>query len=183
MTSLIRTERLVLRPFHDDDAAPVAALAGNWKVARMTARIPHPYSEAQARQWIAGHEALRNRGDGFIFAILFEDRPVGAMGVERNGSGRYELGYWIGEPWWGMGIATETAKSAGRFAADSLGADVLEAGCLSDNPASGRVLAKCGFVRTGEVMQWCEARGQAVKCHRLTLAAGRRQPDSELAKR
>lgn len=178
MTTEIRTERLLLRPFYNEDAAAVAALAGNWDVARMTARIPHPYSEALARQWIAGHAALRERGDGFPFAILLADTLVGAIGIERTPSGRHELGYWVGEPWWGIGIATEAAGGAIRFAREALGAETLEAGCLFDNPASARVLSKCGFVQKGEVMQWCEARRQAVKCHRLALVTDGGQADS-----
>jgi RimJ/RimL family protein N-acetyltransferase len=178
MTTEIRTERLLLRPFQDDDAVAVAALAGNLNVARMTARIPHPFSEAQARQWIAGHAALRNSGEGYLFAILLDSALVGTIGIERNPSGGYELGYWIGEPWWGMDIATEAARGAIRFAAETLCAETLEAGCLFDNPASYRVLSKCGFVRKGDVMQWCEARRQAVKCHRLALAMDGRQADS-----
>lgn len=178
MTTEIRTERLLLRPFHNEDAAAVAALAGNWNVARMTARIPHPFSEMLARQWIAGHAALRDSGDGYLFAILLKGALVGAIGIERNPSGRRELGYWVGEPWWGMGVATEAAGGVIRFARAALGSETLEAGCLFDNPASARVLSKCGFVRKGEVMQWCEARGQAVKCHRLALAMGGGRADS-----
>ena len=170
-TMELRTERLLLDPFREEDAARVAALAGNWKVARMTARIPHPYSEDLARQWIAGQAPARATGVAHTFAVRFGGEPVGAVGLERTEPGQYELGYWIGEPWWGIGIATEAAGRAVRFAVDDLSARVVNAGYLFDNPASGRVLAKCGFVRTGEIMQWCEARGQAVKCHRLTLAA------------
>jgi RimJ/RimL family protein N-acetyltransferase len=167
----LRTGRLLLDPFREADAAEVAALAGNWKVARMTARIPHPYSEDLARQWIAGQEAARAGGGAVTFAIRFGGGPVGAVGLERTEPGRYELGYWIGESWWGLGIATEAARRTLRFAFEDMSAGVVHAGYLFDNPASGRVLAKCGFVRTGENMQWCEARGEAVKCHRLTLAA------------
>jgi RimJ/RimL family protein N-acetyltransferase len=170
MTMELRTGRLLLDPFREADAAEVAALAGNWKVARMTARIPHPYSEDLARQWIAGQETARASG-GVTFAIRFGGGPVGAVGLERMEPGQYELGYWIGEPWWGIGIATEAAHRTLRFAFEDLAARAVIAGYLFDNPASGRVLAKCGFARTGEIMQWCEARGQAVKCHRLTLAA------------
>jgi RimJ/RimL family protein N-acetyltransferase len=183
MTLHIRTERLLLRPFRDDDAPALAALAGNLKVARMTARIGHPYTETVARQWIAGHGALRERGEEYPFAVLLADALVGAVGVKRNDAGGYELGYWIGEPWWGRGFATEAAAAIVRFAAETLGAGTLEAGFLYDNPASGRVLAKCGFVRTGEVLQWCEARGQAVKCHRLTLAVAARRADDGSATR
>ncbi len=182
MITEIQTERLLLRPFRDTDAEAVTTLAGNRKVARMTARIPHPYPDGSAQQWIAGQAAARKSGDAFRFAILFEGRLVGAIGLERQAPGRYELGYWIGEPWWGQGMATEAAGAAVRFAFETLGADTVEAGYLFDNPASGRILAKCGFVRTGEVMQWCEARGQAVKCHRLTLAIDRQRQDSESAR-
>jgi RimJ/RimL family protein N-acetyltransferase len=166
----LRTERLHLGWFREDDAAWVAALAGNWKVARMTARIPQPYTEGLARRWIAG-QPIDRAGGAFAFAIRFGSEPVGAVGLDRTEPEQYELGYWIGEPWWGIGIATEAARRLVRFAVDDLSARVVNAGYLFDNPASGRVLAKCGFVRTGEIMQWCEARGQAVKCHRLTLAA------------
>jgi RimJ/RimL family protein N-acetyltransferase len=171
MTMELRTKRLLLDPFREADAAQVAALAGNWKVARMTARIPHPYSEDLARQWIAGQGAARASGDAVALAIRFGGEPVGAVGLERTQPAQYELGYWIGEPWWGIGIATEAAGRTLRFAFDDLAAGVVNAGYLFDNPASGRVLAKCGFVRTGEIMQWCEARGEAIKCHRLTLGA------------
>lgn len=167
----LRTERLVLDSFRMADAGRVAALAGNWEVARMTARIPHPYPEAEARRWIAGLDASARRGDAFVFAVRLGGAAIGAVGLERTGPAAYELGYWIGEPWWGRGFATEAAGRATRFAAEALEARAVDAGYLFDNPASGRVLAKCGFVRTGEIMQWCEARGQAVKCHRLTLAA------------
>ena len=167
----LRTERLLLDAFRDADAARVTALAGNWKVARMTARIPHPYSQDLARQWIAGLHAAETSSDAVTFAIRLSGEPVGAVGLERTEPGRYELGYWIGEPWWGIGIATEAAHRAVRFAAEELSARTIDARYLFDNPASGRVLAKCGFVPTGAIMQWCEARGQAVKCHRLTLAA------------
>jgi RimJ/RimL family protein N-acetyltransferase len=169
MTMEIRTRRLLLRPPRKADAEGLAALAGNLKVARMTARIPHPYSVEDARRWIAETRSVHERGNGRRFAILVDEALAGAIGIEGSGDGRYELGYWIGEPWWGAGIATEAATAIIRFARDSLGANTLEAGCLYGNPASARVLAKCGFVRTGEVMQWCESRGQAIKCHRLTL--------------
>jgi RimJ/RimL family protein N-acetyltransferase len=182
MTLIIQTERLLLRPFRDDDAPALAALAGNLKVARMTARIGHPSTETMARHWIGSHAALRESGEGYSFAVLLADALVGAVGVERNGKGGYELGYWIGEPWWGCGFATEAAAAVVRFAAETLGAGALEAGFLYDNPASGRVLAKCGFVRTGEIMQWCEARSEAVLCHRLTRAVAGRQADGGSAK-
>lgn len=177
----IRTERLILRPFAQSDADTVTALAGNWNVARMVATIPHPYPEGLAADWIGRHAAARESGKGYPFAITLDGAVVGAIGVTRTDDDRYALGYWVGEPWWGRGIATEAARAIVRFARDSLGLDALDATHLDVNPASGRVLAKCGFVRTGETKRWCEARRQTLKCHCLTLALDGRP--AEMAER
>ncbi len=166
----IETERLILRPFEQSDADTVTALAGNWKVARMTARLPHPYPAGLAATWIAGHAAGRENGAEYAFAITLDGAVAGAVGLTRDARGRYQLGYWLGEPFWGQGIATEAARGILGFARETLELSVVEARFLDGNPASGHVLAKCGFVRTGETMQWCESRGQALKCHCLTLA-------------
>jgi RimJ/RimL family protein N-acetyltransferase len=165
----IETERLILRPFDKGDADAVTMLAGNWKVARMTILIPHPYPDGLAAAWIAGHAAKRESGEAYTFAITLDGAVIGAIGMTRADDDRYALGYWIGEPWWGRGIATEAARGMIRFARETLGLSELDASFLDLNPASGRVLTKCGFVHTGEAMRWCEARRQTVKCHRLTL--------------
>jgi ribosomal-protein-alanine N-acetyltransferase len=166
----IRTKRLTLRPFEQSDADAVRALAGNWNVARMVSVIPHPYPERLAAAWIDGHPAARERGAAYPFAITLDGAVIGAIGLNRIDSGRYMLGYWIGEPWWGLGFATEAARAIVRFARDTLALSALDSTHLFENPASGRVLAKCGFVRTGETMRWCESRGRTLKCHCLTLA-------------
>jgi len=168
-TMQIETDRLILRPFAPNDAAAVTTLAGNGKVARMTAVIPHPYPKGLAADWIAGHAAARESGAAFTFAITLDGAVIGAVGLTRADGVRFALGYWIGEPWWGRGIATEAAQGIIRFARETLGLAELEATFLDLNSASGRVLAKCGFVRTGETMRWCEARLQTLKCHRLRL--------------
>ncbi len=151
MCSHLKTKRLLLRPFRRGDAPAVAALCGNWKVARMTARIPHPYDEALAAAWIASHDGARDRGEEHSFCIERNSAVIGAIGLKHNGAGVYELGHWIGGPWWGQGCATEAV------------------GYLLDNPASGRVLEKCGSTYTGQEQQWCGARDQEVAVRHLEL--------------
>jgi ribosomal-protein-alanine N-acetyltransferase len=162
MMPTLETERLLLRPFRAVDAAAVAALAGDWDVARMTARIPHPYTTEMAEAWIATHAPLLRRGEEYVFCIECDGKVAGCIGLQRSRDTIYELGYWLGKAWWGKGLATEAAKRVVGFALDELGAHGLLSGHLADNPASGRVLEKCGFRYSGDSMEHCEARGEAV---------------------
>ena len=165
----LKTDRLTLRPFRPGDAPAVQSLLGNWKVARMTARIPHPYPDGAADAWIAGHAAERADGTAFAFAIDLTDRLVGAIGVMRVAQTDFELGYWIGEPWWGQGVATEAARRLTRFAFEDLGADRLLARHHTDNTASGRVLRNCGFQHVNDGYSWSAAQAKDVPIRQLVL--------------
>lgn len=158
----LKTERLLLRPFCAEDAAAVQAHCSEWKIARMLSRVPHPYTRDMAEDWIASHESDWNSGHEITFCIDPGGAAAGAVSLRRKGMGVYVLGYWLGEHWWGKGLATEAARRAVRFAFEELGADRLVSGHFLDNPESGRVLKKCGFRFTGESMEHCAARGVAV---------------------
>ena len=165
----LRTERLTLRPFRPDDAPAVQSLAGNWKVARMTGRIPHPYPDGAAEAWIAGHDAARADTAAYPFAIDLAAEFIGAAGVSRGTGLDLELGYWIGEPWWGKGIATEAARRLTKFAFEDLRADRLLARHHVDNTASGRVLRKCGFRHANDGYSWSAAHGKDVPVRQFVL--------------
>jgi RimJ/RimL family protein N-acetyltransferase len=158
----LESERLSLRPFRPGDASAVQAQCGNWNVARMLARVPHPYTRDLAERWIASLGADREHDDEYTFCIELAGETIGSIGLRRTADRTYEMGYWLGEAWWGEGIATEAAREVVHFAFGRLGAEKLCAGHFHDNPASGRVLEKCGFRYIGESMMPCEARGEAV---------------------
>jgi len=165
-------EKLTLRPFTLEDAPRVHELVSNWNVASMVARIPHPYPDGAAEEWIRGHTKNRAAGDHWPFAIETKRAGlVGAIRLSKTDSGSMELGYWIGEPYWGKGIASEAARVLVEFAFDILDLDHLTSGHFKDNPASGRVLTKRGFQKTGEEKRFCLARGEELDCVTLKLTA------------
>ena len=167
MDTNLTTERLTLRPLRLEDAPAVERYCGNWEIARMTSRIPHPYPEGLAADWIAGLED--GAVSGYRFAIEYRGELVGVIGLEQLRSEHFEIGYWIAEPWWGLGLATEAARRVVAFALDDLGLDQVVAGHFADNPASGRVLEKCGFRYSGEGREWSKARDGEVACKRFVL--------------
>ncbi len=165
-------EKLTLRPFTLEDAPRVQELVSNWNVASMVARIPHPYPDGAAEEWIAGHNERRVAGDSWPFAIETKKAGlVGAIGLSMTEDGSMEIGYWVGEPYWGKGIASEAARVLVEFAFDILGITRLEAGYFKDNPASGHILTKMGFHETGEEKRFCLARGEELDCVTLELTA------------
>lgn len=152
MRTTITTKRLTLRPFEDTDARRIAYLVGDYDVARMCGRVPHPYTMAHAYEFLGMITRGREAGQEFAFAVCAPiDGLIGSCGVSAiNGAERtYEIGYWFGMPYWGLGYASEAAQGVMNWARQELGADAFAAGHFMDNPASGNVLRKLGFVAAG----------------------------------
>jgi [ribosomal protein S5]-alanine N-acetyltransferase len=138
----------VLRPWRLADKAELVRLANNRKVWRnMTHTFPHPYTEVDAELWL---EIAASPGASIQLAIEVEGHPAGGIGAIA-GEGIYastaQFGYWLGEAYWGRGIATAAATAlASRIGGEGLFAR-LEAQVFEWNPASMRVLEKAGFRR------------------------------------
>ena len=143
---VLETERLVLRAPRLEDAKAVAQLANDRRIAENTARIPHPYSLADAEKFIA---SVNRDDDEMAFLITREKAVLGAVGISVSEREPPEVGYWLGVPFWGHGYATEAVRAVIDHAFADLDFEVLGAGARVTNPASRRVLEKCGFQWTG----------------------------------
>lgn len=152
---MIRTQRLVLRSLTTGDSARIAELAGVWDVASMTGRIPYPYSEADALHWVTGLAEGET-----VFGIDHAGELIGICGYSREGDRAAVLGYWIGQPYWGQGFASEAARALTNYGFTKGGIKRFIARHFNENDASARVLQKIGFRTSGTGMGWCEARQQ-----------------------
>lgn len=155
---VLKTGRLLLRPLEPGDAAEVQRLAGHAAVASTTRSIPHPYPDGAAEAFIALTRANAQQGLGYTYAVV--DRAsgqlTGCVGLRLDPPDRRaELGYWIGVPYWGRGVATEAATAILRFAfaPEHLDLNRVFATALTRNPASSRVMEKIGLLREGTLRQ------------------------------
>ena len=162
--TIIRTKRLTLRPLLASDAKAIAGLAGDWDVASMTSRIPFPYDDSLAAEWIDGQSA----GD-FVRGIELNGQLIGAAGYFPNTDGAIEIGYWIGKPWWGHGFATEAARALIHYCFTNAGLSKLSCCHFIDNHGSRRVIQKLGFKRIGACSAYCDARRSEVATVRYEL--------------
>ena len=144
----IATARLVLVTPVTAHAATIAQLANNENVHKWMARLPFPYELADAHHFI---ETIVPSDKEYCLAILKDDTFMGVVGLTFGQDGVPELGYWLGEPYWGQGYATEAAQAV-VAAARAAGAPALRSRALKDNAGSVNVLRKAGFAQTHEAV-------------------------------
>ncbi|MEM9013924.1 MAG: GNAT family N-acetyltransferase [Pseudomonadota bacterium] len=151
MINHLMTGRYILRQPCADDAERIALLCNDYELSKFTSRIPHPYTLADADAFIACSRKAWENGEEQRFMICRDDEVIGAVGLMTEGVGVFELGIWIGAPDRGKGVASKVIPLIVEYAFSALNARCVEAGFFRDNPASGRVLAKSGFRKTGEI--------------------------------
>lgn len=150
MTARLDCRACILRGWEETDRDSLVAQANNRNVWRnLRDRFPHPYTENDAEAWLA---LARAQPDWLNWAIVVDDAAVGCVGLEPLTdvhAGTTHIGYWLGEPYWGRGIMTAAVQAIAEHAFSPLGFKRIETPVFAWNPASMRVLEKCGFVREG----------------------------------
>jgi ribosomal-protein-alanine N-acetyltransferase len=150
VTARLDCGAFILRGWEETDRDSLVAQANNRNVWRnLRDRFPHPYTENDAEAWLA---LARAQPDWLNWAIVVDDAAVGCVGLEPLTdvhAGTTHIGYWLGEPYWGRGIMTAAVQAIAGHAFSPLGFKRIETPVFAWNPASMRVLEKCGFVREG----------------------------------
>ena len=159
----LETRRLWLRWPRRADVQAMTRLAGEKAVADMTARIPHPYPPLVAEDFVFAARKSNAEGRGLQLAITPKGKPNALIGMVAIGPSQEDggptLGYWLGIPYWGQGLATEAARTLiDAFFAYGDGTE-LAASARVINPASRRVIEKCGFAFIGSGLTEMKERG------------------------
>lgn len=157
---VLSTERLILRAPETADAADLTRLANNIKVAAMMTGMPHPYTRADAETFICRVAEPGKTGCTYAVTSKQSNSVLGCAGLTFDKDNRLQLGFWLGEPHWGSGFATEAAHALADLAFDVFNVARLHTRCRLSNSASRRVIEKCGFQFTGIGMLSSIAAGQ-----------------------
>ena len=144
----------ILRDWQETDLASLVKHANNRKVwLQLRDRLPHPYTEADGRAWIA---YASTEVPAVNFAIVHDNEAVGSIGLTLQNdieTGTAEVGYWLGEAVWGRGIASAAMNAFAPWAFAEFDLRRLYAAVMIDNLGSRRVLEKTGFVLEGILRQ------------------------------
>lgn len=176
MRETLHTKRLTLRQLELRDATAFSGFGTDIDVARMTGSFPHPFPLLAAEFKIMDLRAQKRRGLAQPYAITLKDGPDDLIGVadmfKRSEAALWEVGYWIGRPYWDQGFMTEACSALLSEADATFGPADRVAGVFTDNPSSARVLEKLGFERFGEIENYFSmARLKKAPCQNFILKA------------
>ncbi len=167
MDTEIRTERLTLRRAGPEDIDALHALVSDFDVVKMTASWPYPAN----RDFTATRSHPFDPALGMVGPVFLGADLIGMMGVDATApdATRANMGYMFARAHWGNGYATEMGRALLSHGWQQYGWEAVSACVFDDNPASGRVLQKLGFVETGSCAGFCTARGSdlPLKTYRL----------------
>ena len=143
---ILETNRLILRPWREDDAEDLYIYASDPEVGPPAGWPPHTSVE-NSREII---RTVLSAPETYAVCLKENGRPIGSVGFHRNdlaeGDDEYELGYWIGKPFWGQGLIPEASRELLRYAFEDLGMNRIWCGYYDGNEKSRRVQEKLGFV-------------------------------------
>ena len=164
---VLETERLTLRRPTLADVKAIARLANDRRIAENTRRLPHPYLQDHAVEFV---RATSTDGSETVFLIENNHAPIGMVGVDWRAPDAPELGYWLGVEHWGQGFGTEAARAVIDFIFEEFDVEQLMSGARVTNPSSRNILEKCGFQWSGVELHRFEALGSStpVDCFRLS---------------
>ena len=178
MTDFLETNRLILRPWREDDAENLYQYASDPDVGTPAGWLPHTSVE-KSREIIC---TVFSAPETYAVCLKSDGKPIGCVGLHRNDiaeeDDEYELGYWIGKPFWGQGLIPEASLELLRHAFRDLGMKRIWCGHYDSNAKSRRVMEKLGFsyhhttegieleelgeIRTGHVLLMTKERWQKV---------------------
>jgi len=156
-----------IREYRDEDVAAMCRLGSHVDVWRqMGDAFPHPYTEADAHDWL---DTVAHQDRLTCFAIAAPDGLCGGIGLTLQADTVYahdaEVGYWVGKPYWNRGIATAAVRAFTAWSQASFQLDRLTARVFAGNEASMRVLEKCGYVREGTQRRMVRKQGRVLDLH------------------
>lgn len=164
---VLETERLALRRPTLADVKAIAYLANDRRIAENTRRLPHPYLQDHAVEFVRAMAADRSET---VFLIEHTHTPIGMVGIDWREQGAPELGYWLGVEHWGQGFGTEAARAVIDFFFEEFDAEHLISGARVANPSSRNILEKCGFQWSGVELHRFEALRSSTPVDRFRLS-------------
>lgn len=141
----ITTLNLVLKKPNNKDITSLIEELNNWNISKWLVEVPYPYSINDANYWIK-----KTKEDEFSFNIYLNNKLIGGISISKKlGNTKWELGYWIGEKYWGNKYAKEACESLIKYFFTNTSNNIIYASHMKDNMKSKKIILSLGFKEIG----------------------------------
>lgn len=172
----METTRLWLRWPRFGDAAIITQLAGNKAISEMTSKIPYPYPPDAAEAFVFQSRKMNASGQSLTLVATPKSKPNTVIGLvsilQDDEKGLPQIGYWLSPNHWGKGLMTEAVQTMVDSFFQLTEENILIASTRLINPASQRILEKCGFRYEGTGSFEAAANGQVFEVQNYAVTRG-----------
>jgi len=164
---IIKSKRLILRPFKKSDEKSLIENINDWKVSRCISTVPYPYRMKDAKKWIAHCiKSLKSKNKKeIVFAVDKNGEVIGSIGLhDINKNHKAEIGYWLAKRFWNKGIITEAIKITTEYGFKRLKLKRIYASVYLKNEISAHVLEKNHYKREGLLRNYALKNGECIDC-------------------
>ena len=159
MDTKLHTANLIIKKPSEDDLDSLIKELNNWNISKWLVEVPFPYSINDAKYWIK-----KTKVDEFSFNIYLKNKLIGGISItNKHENNNWELGYWIGEEYWGNKYAKEACEVLIKYFFTNTSNSIIYASHMKDNIKSNQIILSLGFTKLGIGKKYSVSRKQEVE--------------------
>lgn len=155
----LHTDNLVIKKPSENHLNSLIKELNNWNISKWLIEVPYPYSIDDAKYWVK-----KTKQDEYSFNIYLKNKLIGGVSLSnQRENSKWELGYWIGEEYWGNGYAIEACENLISYFFSNTNNSIIYASHMKDNIKSKKIIIKLGFKLVSSGKKFSISRNEMVE--------------------
>ena len=155
----LHTDNLVIKKSSEKHLKSLIKELNNWNISKWLIEVPYPYSIDDAKYWVK-----KTKQDQYSLNIYLKNKLIGGVSLSnQRENSKWELGYWIGEEYWGNGYAIEACENLISYFFSNTNNSIIYASHMKDNIKSKKIIIKLGFKLVGSGKKFSISRNEMVE--------------------
>ena len=155
----LHTNNLIIKKPSEKHLNSLIKELNNWNISKWLIEVPYPYTVDDAKYWVK-----KTKQDEYIFNIYLKNKLIGGLSLtNQRENSKWELGYWIGEEYWGNGYAIEACENLISYFFSNTNNSIIYASHMKDNIKSKKIIINLGFKLVSSGKKFSISRNEMVE--------------------
>ena len=155
----LHTNNLIIKKPSEKHLKSLIKELNNWNISKWLIEVPYPYTVDDAKYWVK-----KSKQDQYSFNIYLKNKLIGGVSLSnQRENSKWELGYWIGEEYWGNGYAIEACENLISYFFSNTNNSIIYASHMKDNIKSKKIIIKLGFKLVSSGKKFSISRNEMVE--------------------